>query len=191
MKAWTLTLALTLTLCAAPAGADGKIEVAYSLLTQDRGRPVAANLLDGLESGDRFRVSLRPGQKSYVYLIAQRGRDDFRLLLPDRRTMRGKNRLARGEELTWPRDSWLRLDHDRGVERLVLILADRQIPELEARYALREVSFPESVIVEIRDRYQGVTTYRRKVKDERIKVKLKSRGGEAALLIEEIAIRHM
>lgn len=188
----TLTLALALTLCASALAADsGKIELAYSLLLQDGERPVAANLLDGLESGDGFRVRLRPGQESYLYLVAQRGRDDFRLLLPDRRTRRGKNRLTRGEDFVWPQEGWLRLDHDRGVERLVLILADRQIPELEARYALREVSFPESVIVEIRDRYQGRTTYRRKVKDERVKVKLKSRGGEAALLIEEIAIRHM
>ena len=190
MKAWTL--ALTLILCATAATADSaRIEVAYSLLLQAGDRPVATSLLDGLDTGDGFRVRLRPGQESYVYLIAQRGRDDFRLLLPDRRTMRGKNRLERGEDFTWPREGWLRLDQDRGVERLYLILADRQIPELEARYALRKASFPESVIVDIRDRYQGVTTTRRKVTDERIKVKLKSRGAEAALLIEEIAIRHL
>ncbi len=200
MKTSTLALALILALTTAlipggsavSAAADtAKIEVAYSLLLQNGKHPIATGLLDGLDSGDGFRVSMRPAQECYLYLVAQRGRDDFRLLLPDRRTHRGKNRLARGEDFTWPQESWLRLDQESGVERLYLILADRQIPELEARFALSKVSFPESVIVDIRDRYQGVTTYKRKVKDERVKVRFKSRNGEAALLIEEIAIRHM
>ncbi len=197
MKTSTLALALGLTLALSPGGdavsaADtAKIEVAYSLLLQNGKHPIAASLLDGLDSGDGFRVRMRPAQECYVYLVAQRGRDDFRLMLPDRRTMRGKNRLARGKDFTWPQEGWLRLDEKSGVERLYLILADRQIPELEARFALRQIAFPESVIIEIRDRYQGITTYKRKVKDERIKVRFKSRDGEAALLIEEIAIRHM
>ncbi len=194
MKIGTLALALALALAslAPPAVADtARLDLAYSLLLQNGTDPVAANLLDGLDSGDGFRVRMRPAQECYVYLIAQRGRNDFRLMLPDRRTQRGKNRLARGKDFTWPQEGWLRLDKKSGVERLFLILADRQIPELEARYALRKVSFPESVIVDIRDRYQGITTYRRKVKDERVKVRFKSRDGEAALLIEEIAIRHM
>ncbi len=192
-RTWALALILALPLggaVSATAESD-KIEVAYSLLLQDGRGPVAASLLDGMDSGDRFRVSMRPKQECYLYLVAQRGRDDFRLLLPDRRTLRGKNRLARGKHFTWPQEGWLRLDQDSGVERMYLILADRQIPELEARYALDETSFPESVIVDLRDRYQGVTKTKRKVKNERVKVRFKSRDGEAALLIEEIAIRHM
>ncbi len=188
--AMALALILGATAAAAPA-ATGRIDVVYSLLLQNGKDTVATGMLDGLDSGAGFRVRLRPAQECYVYLVAQRGSDDFRLLLPDRRTQRGKNRLARSKDFTWPQEGWLRLDEKSGVERLYLILADRQIPELEARFALREVSFPESVIVEIRDRYQGITTYRRKVTDQRVKVRFKSRGGEAALLIEEIAIRHM
>lgn len=191
-RIWILALALPLAVGTAPAVAgSGKLEVAYSLMLQDGESEVAASLLDGLDSGDGFRVRMRPAQECFVYLIGQREPGDLRLLLPDRRTRRGKNRLARGKDFTWPREGWLRLDQARGIERLYLILADRQIPELEARFALRRLSFPESVIVEIRDRYQGATTYRREVKDERVKVRFKSRDGEAALLIEEIAIRHM
>ena len=192
-RTWIPALALAIALTGATtAAADGtKLEVAYSLLLKDGKHSVATNLLDGMDSGDAFRVHLRPAQERYLYLVAGRGRNDFRLLLPDRRTLRGKNRLARKQDFTWPREGWLRLDQQRGLERLYLILADRPIPELEARFALREVSFPESVIVEIRDRYQGVTSYRRKVEDERVKVRFKSRDGEAALLIEEIMIRHM
>lgn len=190
--ALALGLALALTLGGAAFAADtAKLEVAYSLLLQNGKGPIATSLLDGLESGDGFRVRMRPAQECYLYLIAQRGRDDFRLMLPDRRTQRGKNRLARGKEFTWPQEGWLRLDEKSGVERMYLILADRQIPELEARFALAKTSFPESVIVDIRDRYQGITKYKRKVNDERIKVRFKSRDGEAVLLIEEIAIRHM
>ena len=187
----TLALALFLTLGGAAAADHGKIEVAYSLLLQDGKEEIATSLLDGLDSGDGFRVRLRPAQECFLYLVSQRGDGDFRLLLPDRRTLRGKNRLDGGRDFTWPQEGWLRLDERQGVERLFLILADRQIPELEARYALRKVSFPESVLVDLRDRYQGITNYRRKVNDERVKVRFKSRNGEAALLIEEIAIRHM
>ncbi len=191
LPALALALALALIPGGTAAADTAKLKVAYSLLLQNGRGPIAASLLDGLDSGDGFRVRLRPAQECWVYLVVQRGRDDFRLLLPDRRTLRGKNRLARGKDFTWPQEGWLRLDGQSGVERLYLILADRQIPELEARFALRRVSFPESVIVEIRDRYQGITTYRRKIKDERVKVRFKSRDGEAALLIEEIKIRHM
>ncbi len=195
MKISTLALTMATALAlisgdAVSAAETTRIDVAYSLLLQGDD-PIATGLLDGLDSGDGFRVRMRPAQECYLYLIAQRGRDDFRLMLPDRRTGRGKNRLARGKDFTWPQEGWLRLDEKSGVERLYLILADRQIPELEARFALHKVSFPESVIVDIRDRYQGITTTKRKVKDERVKVRFKSRNGEAALLIEEIAIRHM
>lgn len=190
-RTWALVLILALTLGSAASSAAeiGRIEVAYSLLLEGGKPPVG--LLDGLDSGDGLRVRMRPAQECYVYLVAQRGRDDFRLLLPDRRTLRGKNRLERGKHFTWPQEGWLRLDQKSGVERMYLILADRQIPELEARFALNKTSFPEFVIVDIRDRYQGVTKYKRKVKDDRVKVRFKSRDGEAALLIEEIAIRHM
>ena len=192
MRTCSWALALALTLGAISASADtGRIEVAYSRLPQTGEAPMAARLLDGLETGDGFRVRLRPAQDCYLYLIAQQDRDNFRLLVPDRRTLRGKNRLARGKDFTWTQEGWLRLDGTSGVDRLYLILSDRQIPELEARFALRQVFFPESVIVEVRDRYQGLTTYRRKVRDKRVKVRFKSRDGEAVLLVEEIGIRHM
>ncbi len=192
-RLWSLAVALIIPFAfAAPAAAgDGKIEVAYSLMKQDGKGAVATSLLDGLGGGDGFRVRLKPSKECFAYLVAQRSEDDLRLLLPDRRTQRGRNQLEKGQDFTWPQRGWLRLDGDSGVERLYLIVSDRQILELEARYTLRQPSFPESVILEIRDRYQGASSTRRKVSDERIKVKYKSTGGEPALLIEEIAIRHM
>lgn len=183
-------LAVAAAVCSAAAEAGNrKIEIAYSLLEQED-YPAASSLKDGLDTGDGFRVRLRPSQECYVYLVAQRDAEDFRLLLPDRRTQRGRNRLAKGKDFTWPQEGWLRLDDDRGVERLYLIVSDRQVAELEARYALRQLALPELAIVEIRDRYQGSNAYRRRVNDERVKVRFKSRDGEAALLIEEIVFRH-
>ncbi len=192
-RPWKLAVALAIPLtlgAASTAAGDGKIEVAYSLMKQNGTGAVATSLLDGMASGDGFRVRLKPKQECFAYLVAQRSDDDLRLLLPDRRTQRGRNRLARGQDFTWPQKGWLRLDDDSGVERLYLIVSDRQILELEARYTLRQPSFPESVILEIRDRYQGASSTRRKVDDERIKVKFKSLGDEPALLIEEIAFRN-
>ena len=102
-------LALTLALLAAPVEAgNGKITVAYSLLQERGGVAVATSLLEGFESGEGFRVRLRPTKESYVYLVVQRGPDDFRLLYPDRRTQRGRNRLEKGKDFIWPQVGWLR-----------------------------------------------------------------------------------
>lgn len=184
-------LLLLATAAAAEAG-GGKIAVSYSLLLEGDGTPAAAaNPLRGFESGDGFRLRLQPRQECYAYVVVQRDEDDFRLLYPDPRSERGRNRLAKGEELTWPRQGWLRLDEESGSERVYLILSAEQILELEARFALRRNAFPESVIVDIRDRYQGDSSYRRKVDAERVKVRFKSRDGEPALLIEEVLLRHL
>lgn len=185
-------LALTLALLAAPIEAGtGKITVTYSLLQEQGGVAVATSLLEGFESGAGLRVRLRPTKESYVYLVVQRGPDDFRLLYPDRRTQRGRNRLEKGKDFIWPQVGWLRFDNNSGSDRIYLIVSAEQIIELEARFALQQTAFPESVILDIRDRYQGDSAYRRKVTDERVKVRFKSRDGEPALLIEEILIRHM
>ncbi len=192
-RLWTLAVALILplTLAAPAAGGEGKIEVAYSLMKQNGKGAVATSLLDGLGGGDGFRLRLRPSKECFAYLVARRSEDDLRLLLPDHRTQRGRNQLPKGQFFTWPQRGWLRLDGDSGVERLYLIVSDRQILELEARYTLRKPSFPESVILEIRDRYQGASKTKRKVDDDQVRVKYKARDGEPALLIEEITLRHL
>ncbi len=189
-RIWILALALTLAAAAAEAG-GGKIAVAYSLLIDEGGVPTASSPLAGLAGGDGFRVRLEPAQECYAYVVVQRDEDDFRLLFPDRRSERGRNRLDKGESFTWPQKGWLRLDDNSGSERVYLILSREQILELEARFALEQDAFPESVILDIRDRYQGDSSYRRKVDDDRVKVRFKSRDGEPALLIEEVLIRHL
>ena len=191
MRKWLSILVLALVAGTAHAGAaKKKIGLTYSLLLKQGGALVAASVLDGLESGDSFRLSIRPGQDCYAYLIVQRSPDDFRLLYPTVDVRRGKNLLHKKEEFVWPQKGWLRLDRESGTERVYLILSAERIFELEARHALEERKFPESVLLDIRDRYQSDTSYSREMDDERVRVRFKSRG-LPAVLIEEITVRHM
>ena len=152
---------------------------------------VSTSVLEGLETGDSFRLNIRPGQKCYAYLVVQRKPDDFRLLYPSTREDRGKNLLAKKEEIVWPGDGWLRLDGRHGTERMYLILSAERIYELEARYALADKSFPESVLLDIRDRYHTENNfYRRQIDEEGVHVRFRSRE-LPAVLIEEITLRHM
>ncbi len=190
MRKWLWTLVLILLCGPAQAGLRTKLGLHYSLLLDQHGKTIVTSLLEGLESGDSFRLSIRPGQKCYVYLVAQREPDEFRLLYPHGKTQRGKNLLPKKKAFVWPQEGWLKVDRHKGTERMYLILAAERIYELEARFALSEKSFPESVMLDIRDRYQADSTYSRELDDENVKVKFKSRG-VSAVLIEEITLRHM
>lgn len=192
MREWIWLLALGL-LCGT-AQADPvrkKIDLTYNLLLKEGDALVATSVLEGLETGDSFRLDIRPGQKCYAYLVVQRRPDDFRLIYPSVRSHRGKNLLAKKEALIWPPDGWLRLDGRHGTERMYLILAAERIYELEARFALSDKSFPESVLLDIRDRYHTEeSTYRRRIDGGGVHVKFRSRE-LPAVLIEEITLRHM
>lgn len=189
---WISTLAL---LIAATAGTTGgeplknKIGLTYSLLMQDGLTPT--NILDGLKSGDSFRLRIRPGQEVYAYVAVESRPGEFQLVYPHSESQRGRNMLRKKKDFTWPQKGWLRLDENPGTDRLYLILSIQRIHELEARFALSDESFPESVLLDLRDRYQAVdTSYRRQFEDDRVKVRFRS-GNRPAVLIEEIALRHM
>lgn len=192
MREWTWILALAILCGAAQADpARKKLDLTYRLLLKDGNALVSTSVLDGLATGDSFRLNIRPGQKCYAYLVVQRRPDDFRLLYPSRRADRGKNLLAKKEELVWPGDGWLRLDGANGTERMYLILSAERIYELEARFALADQSFPESVLLDIRDRYHTEHNfYRRQIGADGVHVRFRSRE-LPAVLIEEITLRHM
>jgi hypothetical protein len=192
MRTWLSTwiLALLLTTAASAGSVKTKIDLTYDLMLQ-RGATVAtADVLDGLASGDRFRMRFTPKQDCFVYLVVQHDPGDFRLLYPNSHADRGQNRLARKKEFIYPKRGWLRLDSTIGMERLYVIFSTVAITELEARYALAETAFPESTLVDIRDRYQNGGSYRREVHGGETRVRFRSRG-IPAVLIEEITLRHM
>ncbi len=192
MKRWLPILALGLICPSARADSvQEKLGLTYSLLLKRGDATVATPVADGFETGDRFRLRLEPKKDCYAYLVVERGRGDFRLLYPDGRSRRGKNLLAKKKEFIWPQEGWLRLDERTGMERMYLILSAERIYELEARFALADKAFPESVLVDIRDRYStDESTYRRVIDDERVRVRFRSQG-LPAVLIEEITLRHM
>ena len=191
-RLWLSVLALGLLSTAAQADpVRKKMGLTYNLLLKQGDSFVSTSVLDGLESGDSFRLKVKPGQKCYAYVVAQRSPDKFRLLFPNHDALRGKNQLPRKAEFVWPTDGWLRLDGHKGTERMYLILSAERIYELEARFALADKSFPESVLLDIRDRYHAENNfYRRQIDDDGVHVKFKSRE-RPAVLIEEITLRHM
>lgn len=189
---WISALVLLIAGAAGTVGAEplkNKIGLTYSLVLQNG--LTTANILDGFESGDRFRLQVRPGQAVYAYVAVESRPGEFQLVYPHRESQRGRNMLHKKKEFTWPQKGWLRLDDSPGMDRMYLILSIQRIYELEARFALSDKSFPESVLLDIRDRYQADdTSYRRQIEDDRVKVRFRS-GNRPAVLIEEIALRHM
>lgn len=192
MKRWLPFLALGLISTGVQADPlQNKLGLTYSLLVKQGDELVATPVVDGFETGDSFRLRIKPKKDCYAYLVAERDPGDLRLLYPDVRTRRGQNRLTKRKEFVWPQEGWLRLDERAGTERMYLILSAERIYELEARFALADRAFPESVLVDIRDRYSTEeSTYRRVIDDERVRVRFRSQG-LPAVLIEEITLRHM
>lgn len=211
MRKWLSILALGLAVWCVPVG-DGegtfwsisfwnntanaaplknKIGLTYSLLVNQNGSTSTTGLLEGLESGDSFRLNIRPGQEVYAYLVVQNRPNRFQLIYPHNGSRRGKNLLRKKEDFVWPQEGWLRLDKKSGTERMYLILSAERIYELEARYALSDDCFPESVLLDIRDRYQtDNNNYSRQIGEDSVRVRFRSHG-LPAVLIEEITLRHL
>lgn len=192
MRSWLPILALGLICQSVQADpVHEKLGLTYSLLLKHDDSLVATPVADGFETGDRFRLKIKPKKDCYAYLVVERNPGDFRLLYPSGRSERGKNLLAKKKDFIWPRVGWLRLDERAGTERMYLILSAERIYELEARFALADKAFPESVLLDIRDRYStDENAYRRVIDDESVRVKFRSQG-LPAVLIEEITLRHM
>jgi hypothetical protein len=87
-----------------------------------------------LGEGDRYRLSIRPSEPAWIYVVAYNSRGQLQGLFPDPGV---DNRLP---SLTLPADGWLELDDVRDVTEHVVVVASRAPqPALEA---LRGIDVP-------------------------------------------------
>lgn len=193
LNPWVFAVALVALLLASPAlaGSAQRLELTYNLLLETRTDAELAGPLDGFDSGDGFKLQLLPKQDCHVYLVVSRDAETFELFFPDRHDVRDDNRLKRRRGFVWPGQGWLRFDDQKGVERVYLIVSAVPVPELEKRYAEDRDVFPESVLTDLRDKYGAHGKYRRQMKGDRVEVRFKGRRGRPAVLVEEIALRHL
>lgn len=176
-----------LSLAAGSASAAGRLSFEYTIETESGGAVEEASFLKGFETKEGLRLRIKLDQASYCYMIASDGQGSFNLTFPDPQSMSSAPFLQARAKL--PKTTFMRLDEDPSIERLFLVVSSDKVPELEAALQEKRTAMRESVPIEIRDRYQGEGSYRREVVDNVAKVHWTPRGTQAAVVVEEIAIR--
>lgn len=166
-----------------------ELELAYALEVESGGG--AKTVADTYEfrSKDRFRVLVRPQFDAHVYLWARGpGQDKYKLLFPEfneetANPLKAKSRLALPG-----RDAWLKMDSKKGLEAVVLIAADRAIPEFNTtEKAIGRDEFEER-LAQVERIYRARSS-RRFVKDEWVTL-YAARGGKGTAWIERLPLLH-
>ncbi len=96
------------------------------------------------ESKDEIQLNVRSPQAGHLYVLNEGPREnsatssvgspttEFVVLFPSPTANKGSSFLAVGNELQIPQETWFRFDSEQGVERVWLIFAKDEVPELEA-----------------------------------------------------------
>jgi Domain of unknown function (DUF4384) len=189
-KGWrmrgALCTAAALLSLAAPALAAGKIGFEYSLEQENGGGAGEASFLRGFDMGEGVRIEVKLGQPSYCYMIARDEEGQFSLTFPDPKAGgKGPYQEARAKI---PKSTF-KIQQASGVERLYLIVSSDRIPEIEKVLDQGKSRVSEKLALEIRDKYQGVGSYERKVATQGVKVTWEPDDSHPAVVVEEVSIR--
>lgn len=87
------------------------------------------------EADDRIRVNVSSLQPGYLYILNEGpevGVPEYNVVFPTPTANNGVSLLPAGQVVEIPKDSWLRFDTQKGVERLWLIFSEDSLPELES-----------------------------------------------------------
>lgn len=169
------TLMLMPLLMPGSAHAGDKVDFKYTLGTETASE---MELIPGFDlSGESLKVELR--RPSHLYLITESKDGTFRLLWPD---VRG----ARDTGASLPRTTMLRLDQGGGNDRTWIVVSATGVPELDALVSERRSAVPASIARGLRERYPVVGLLQRDVQEHGASVKLATRGGKPAVVIEEV-----
>ncbi len=190
MKRLAIVLALAaLLLFSALASAGVRLRVDYTLELQQEGEWVVVRETDGFRSGDGLSIRIRVSRDCYCYLAATRRGDEYRLLVPLREVDRGANWLRRGQEYRLPATGAFALDQVPGVERLVLIIAEQQVPELEHVF-FEGGELTDETLIDVRDRYSPTYYFQKEVRTDRVTIFGRNLDNRPTVIFEEIVIRH-
>ena len=100
--------------------------------------------LDGeilFEKDYRVRLNVRGREDGHLYIVNERPRSEgdaaFNILFPSPTANGGSSRVASGQEVRIPDQSWFSFDKEEGTELVWLVWSDAELPALEAlkRYA--------------------------------------------------------
>lgn len=173
---------------------NDRLEIRYTLEIDGGGEWQSVAATQGFESGDRFKLRVRPARDAFFYLFVSAADGGFALVAPGpgggRSAPVAKDTDARlpGEEES------LRLDEEPGFERLYLLASTRRVGEVEA---LREDAGPderaqvsEEWLIDLRDEHARNGTLTRQVRNQAVRLDYRQRGRGAAVVFETIAIRH-
>jgi hypothetical protein len=168
---------------ARPAG--GALDFEYQFGTMGDGEaPRYFGQLPALQSGERFTVRVRPQQAVFAYLFVTDGRGRYTLLPSD---------TDDGVGTFLPRDRWsrvpderavLRLDENRGVERVYLVVSKSRVPEIE-RLVEDEQSVSDDWLIDLRTRVVGRGRWTRTLAETAVRASY-----TGAIAVEDAAFRH-
>ena len=173
------------------ADTNHRLELRYTLETEEDGEPDSAAATQGFESGDRFTLRVRPTDDAYLYLFVSDPDGAFTLVAPDPEEKESSPRAAEGgADARLPADTTLRLDEQPGVERLYLVASTGPLDEVEGLLEGDRRQVGETWLVELRDRYARNGTLTRQVRNEAVRVDYRQRGRGAAVVFETVVLRH-
>ena len=173
---------------------NDRLEIRYTLEIDGGGEWQSVAVTQGFESGDRFKLRVRPAHDAFFYLFVSAADGGFTLAAPGP----GGGRSAPVAEDTDARlpgeEESLRLDEEPGFERLYLLASTRRVSEVEA---LREDAGPgeraqvsEEWLIDLRDEHARNGTLTRQVRNQAVRLDYRQRGRGPAVVFETIAIRH-
>lgn len=173
---------------------NDRLEIRYTLEIDGDGEWQSASVTQGFESGDRFKLRVRPAHDAFLYLFVSAPDGGFTLAAPGP----GSGRSAPVAE---DADAWLpgeegslRLDEEPGFERFYLLASTERVSEVEV---LRDAAGPdervqvnEAWLIDLRDHYARNGTLTRQVRNQAVRLDYRQRGRGPAVVFETIAIRH-
>ena len=168
---------------------NDRLELRYTLEVEEDGGWQPASATRGFESGDRFKLRVRPTQDTWLYLFVSASGGGFVLIEPG-----APGPVPGNDDVNLPAETVLRLDEEPGVERLYLLASTERIHHVES--LLQEVGPNEQALVtepwliDLRDEYARNGEVTRQVLNEAVRVDYRQRGRGAAVLVEAITIRH-
>jgi len=174
-KALSLAVLLLASASFSAAGDDG-LEFQYTLKRE--GSPAKdTSSIRGFDTQEGLGLKVRFEQAGYCYLLLREG-GRYRVAFPSRT----------GDTSAWvPKSTLVRLGESADVERMLLVVAQEPVPELEE--ALRTgATVDDSMATGVRDRTLTGGAYSRALDGDRVSVKYRPRAGDAAVVAEEIPV---
>lgn len=187
MRRDLMALVLLGVAAAVPATADD-IAFQYTIERERGGSIIEDTFLRGFEVTDGLRLRVKLNQTSYCYVMMSAAAGTYRLVFPNPGTL-----LAGGLPLNeWariPKSTFLRSGEDPRVNRIFIIVSARRVPELDEAAAKGDLAWSEAKTLEIRNRYvHAQAAYTKELQGQTVSVKYRGKAGEAASVVEEIAL---